>query len=127
MKEESFCFADLQTAVAEYVRERDWEKYHNAKDIAISIAIESAELLEVFQWKRSPKHGENIDNDLRKRIGEELADVVIYCACLANSTDINLSFALKDKLEKNRKKYPAEKVLKAVSWDEVANLKNSEK
>ena len=127
MKVKSFCFDDLQTTVSEYVRERDWEKYHNAKDVATSIAIESAELLELFQWKKSPEHGENISDELRKRIGEELADVIIYCACLANSTSIDLSFALRDKLEKNKRRYPVEKVLKAASWDEVANLKNSEK
>jgi NTP pyrophosphatase (non-canonical NTP hydrolase) len=127
MKEKSFCFNDLQTTVSEYVRERDWEKYHNAKDVAASIVLESAELLEIFQWKKSPDYGEKINNELRKRIGEELADVIIYCACLANSTGIDLSFALTDKLEKNRRKYPVEKVLQAASWDEVANLKNSEK
>ncbi len=115
--------ADFQRLVDGYVSERNWRKYHKPKDIAISIAIESAELLELFQWKPDPPEGEALGKEIRARIGEEIADVVIYSACMANTLDIDLSEALLDKIRKNKSKYPVAKVAKAENWDEVRSVR----
>jgi len=116
---EQLSIKELQRLVDSYVTERDWKRYHKPKDIAISIAIESSELLELFQWKPDPVETGALNDELKSRVGEELADVVIYCACLANSADVDLSGALLDKIQKNRRKYPVGKVSKAKDWDEV--------
>ena len=110
----------FQRLVDDYVVERDWKRYHKPKDIAISIAIETSELLELFQWKSDPINNGEIDKELKIRIGEELADVMIYCACMANSTGIDLSDALLNKIQKNRSKYPVEKVMGASDWSVVS-------
>jgi len=114
---------ELQRLVDSYVTERDWKRYHKPKDIAISIAIESSELLELFQWKPDPLETGKLNDELKSHIGEELADVVIYCACLANSIDFDLSEALLDKIQKNRRKYPVGEVSKAKDWDEVHSVR----
>jgi len=119
----------FQRLVNEYVRERGWTRYHKPKDVAISLAIESSELLELFQWKSDPLESGELDRELKARIGEEIADIVIYAACMANAVDIDLSEALVDKIHKNKCKYPVEKVAKAKDWDEVrpVRAKRSEK
>jgi NTP pyrophosphatase (non-canonical NTP hydrolase) len=116
--------ADFQRHVDDYVTERGWKKYHKPKDIAISIAIESSELLELFQWKPDPLETGKLDQELKTRIGEELADIIIYCGCMANAIDIDLSKALLDKIQKNRRKYPVGKVAKAKDWDEVRSIRS---
>ena len=100
---------DLKDAVQSFVKERDWEKYHNPKDLAESICIEAAELLQLFQWIK-PEETEQFKNDPAKvqRIKEELADVLIYCLSMANTLNIDLTTAIKEKIEHNKKKYPAE-------------------
>ena len=110
---------ELQRVVDDFVAERDWSKYHKPKDVAISMAIESSELLELFQWKPDPVDSGKMDENLRNRIGEELADIIIYAACMANTVNIDLSRALLEKIQKNRDKYPVEKVMKARDWNEV--------
>ena len=114
----------FQRLVDEYVSERGWRKYHKPKDVAISIAIESSELLELFQWKPDPPETGKLDKGLKARIGEELADIVIYSACMANALDIDLSEVLLDKIKKNKRKYPAENVAKARDWDEVRSIRS---
>lgn len=114
---------DFQRLVEGYVSERDWKKYHKPKDIAISIAIESSELLELFQWKPDPSESGRLDKELKGRIGEEIADVVIYSTCMANALGIDLSEALLDKIQKNKRKYPVDEVAKATDWDEVRSIR----
>ncbi len=101
----------LRQLAQDFVDERDWNKYHNPKDLAISIAIEAAELMEIFQW-RGQEEVEKISSDEDKllRIKEELADVMILCLNMANTLDIELSKAIVEKIEKNKAKYPAELV-----------------
>ena len=121
--EKKLSVTDFQQLVDSYVSERDWKKYHKPKDTAISIAIESSELLELFQWKPDPLESGKLDKELKERIGEELADVVIYSTCMANALGINLSEALLDKIQKNKRKYPVGKVAKAKDWDEVRSVR----
>ena len=122
--EKKLSVAEFQRLVDNYVTERDWKKYHKPKDIAISIAIESSELLELFQWKPDPLDTGKLDKELKARIGEELADIIIYSACMANALDIDLSEVLLNKIKKNRRKYPAKKVAKAKDWDEVRSIRS---
>ena len=114
----------FQRLVDEYVSERGWKMYHKPKDVAISIAIESSELLELFQWKPDPLETGKMNKELKGHLGEELADIVIYSACMANALEIDLSEVLLDKIKKNRRKYPAEKVAKAKDWDEVRSIRS---
>jgi len=127
--EKKLSVAEFQRLVDDYVTERDWKKYHKPKDIAISVAIESSELLELFQWKPDPLETGKLDKGPKARIGEELADIVIYSACMANALDIDLSEVLLDKIKKNKRMYPAKRVAKAKDWDEVRSvrMKPSEK
>ena len=122
--EKKLSVAEFQQLVDDYVTERGWKKYHKPKDIAISVAIESSELLELFQWKPDPMETGKLDKELKARIGEELADIVIYSACMANALDIDLSEVLLGKIKKNRRKYPAEEVAKAKDWDEVRSIRS---
>lgn len=115
---------ELQRVIGDYVTERDWNRYHKPKDVAISMAIESSELLELFQWKPDPMDSGKMDEKLKNCIGEEISDIIIYAVCMANSIGLDLSEALVDKIENNRQKYPADKVAKARDWEEVRAIKN---
>ena len=102
--------SDLQEKVAVFVRERDWEQFHTPKDVAMSIAIEAAELLELFQWK-SPEDIRSLMNEkmFLKKIAGEIADVMIYLLVLSQGLKIDVSQAVMDKIEMNKKRYPVEK------------------
>jgi dCTP diphosphatase len=101
--------ADLRAAVNAFVDARDWHPFHNAKDLAVSIAIEAAELLEEFQWHDPAQVAEaSADPDARERIRQELADVLIYCLSLSNALGIDISDAVGDKLALSGRKYPVE-------------------
>ncbi len=109
MRDDETSVGNLKKAVREFIHKRDWEKFHNPKDLAESICIEAAELLQIFQWTK-PKNGERIKSDPSslKRIREELADVVLYCLSMANTLDLDLSDTVLNKIERNKKKYPAD-------------------
>lgn len=85
--------------------ERDWKKFHNPKDLAISISIEAAELLEVFQWSASDVYSDS----KREQILEELADIFIYCIDLADCIGADIPEIIESKITKNSDKYPIEK------------------
>jgi len=82
-----------------FSKERDWQKHQTPKNLAISIAIEAAELMEHFQW------GEYSEKD-KQEITDELADVLIYCLELSDKLNIDITTAIKEKLEKAAIKYP---------------------
>jgi dCTP diphosphatase len=107
--DQSTTIADLRAAVDAFVDARDWHPFHNAKDLAVSIAIEAAELLEEFQWHDAAQVAEaSADPDAREHIRLELADVLIYCLSLSNALGIDISDAVGDKLALSGRKYPAE-------------------
>src|SRR5215470_9676676 len=110
MSDETNTVADLRRAVAEFVDARDWRQFHNPKNLAMSIAIEAAELMEHFQWLDLPESG-RIGESPRDigDIREELADVLCYALSLANVLEIDVSTALREKLVKNNAKYPADR------------------
>jgi len=81
---------------------RDWKQFHNPKDLAIALSIESAELLEAFLWKSSEEASKD-------KIKEELADVLAYALLLANEYGLNVSEIVTSKIEANNLKYPVDK------------------
>lgn len=97
--------SDLRGWMREFVRERSWEKFHNGKNLAMSLAIEAGELMEHFQWLTSDEVLDQGNLDM-PGIRDELADVVCYALSLANALDIDISAAIEQKMVKNRIKYP---------------------
>lgn len=85
--------------------DRDWKQFHNPKDLAISISLEAAELLEVFQWSGS----DTVCDNKKDKIKEELADIVNYCILMADVCDLDLDTIVQEKIIQNDKKYPVEK------------------
>jgi len=99
----------LKQKVKGFVDEREWGKFHNPKNLSTSIAIEASELMELFQWV-SENELETLskDKDHIAKVEAELADVIIYCLSLANTTNIDISKAVINKIERNTIKYPAD-------------------
>lgn len=91
--------------VLKFRDDRDWKQFHNPKDLAISISLEAAELLEVFQWSAEDIKCEGKIN----KIKEELADVVNYCILMADVCGLDLDEIVRDKIKCNHEKYPVEK------------------
>ena len=85
--------------------DRDWKQFHNPKDLAISISLEAAELLEVFQWSGS----DTVCDNKKDKIKEELADIVNYCILMADVCNLDLDTIVQEKIIQNDKKYPVEK------------------
>lgn len=103
--------AELQAAVAQFVTERAWQVYHTPKSLSMSIAIEAAELMELFQW-----HGNDSSRqvalapDVNDALAGELADVLIYCLALANAAGIDAAQAVLAKLAINQERFPPGKL-----------------
>lgn len=102
--------AELLKQLIEFRRERDWEQFHNPKDIAISLSIEAAELLEWFQWRDKAEIQQMLETDKREALEDEMADVAVYLSYLCFDLNIDLEQAIKRKMDKNAAKYPVEKV-----------------
>jgi dCTP diphosphatase len=104
----------LKDVVREFVRDREWEKYHTPRNLAESISIESSELLELFQWSLSVEES-SLDSMRLSQLEDELADILVYCIGLANVTKIDVTTAILNKMKKNEQKYPAEKYKRTYS------------
>ncbi|HTY89835.1 MAG TPA: nucleotide pyrophosphohydrolase [Methanocella sp.] len=100
---------DLKSQVQAFCEARDWDQYHNAKDLAIGVSTEAGELLDLFRFK-SPDEVEAIFHDARGReeVEDEIADVLFFLLRLGQKYDIDLTKAFERKLEKNAAKYPVE-------------------
>ena len=110
MRDETTTVAELRRLLMDFVAERQWEIYHDPKNLSMSIAIEAAELMEHFQWLRNDElKALKRDPDALAAIRDELADVTAYVLALANALDLDLSEALQEKMRKNALKYPVEK------------------
>jgi MazG nucleotide pyrophosphohydrolase domain. len=101
---------ELKTVVRAYCEARDWDQFHDAKELAMSITIESAELLELFRFK-SPEEMRRMfeTSGPRERIGGEMADVLFALLRFAQLYDIDLTKEFFEKMEENERKYPVEK------------------
>ena len=91
--------------VLKFRDERNWKQFHNPKDLAISISLEAAELLEVFQWS-----GTDVSNEgKQEKIKEELADVLNYCVLMADACGLDIDEIVQEKIKVNNEKYPVSK------------------
>jgi NTP pyrophosphatase (non-canonical NTP hydrolase) len=93
-------FNDVKREVIQFTEDRNWDQFHTPENLAKSISIEAAELLECFQW--------NVNYD-KDAVTEELADVMNYCILMADKIGINIEEAIVSKIRKNAEKYPIEK------------------
>ncbi|HSB68956.1 MAG TPA: nucleotide pyrophosphohydrolase [Candidatus Methylomirabilis sp.] len=101
---------DLVKAVLAFRDQRDWKQFHNPKDLAISITLEAAELLEHFQWKTAAQVATFLGSDEnRRRVGQEMADVLILLISLADAVGLDLLEAARAKLQENEGKYPVDR------------------
>ena len=91
---------EVKKELVKFQRERDWKKFHTPENLAKSISIEAAELLEQFQWQK------NYDVD---EVADELADVLIYCLYMVDTLDLDVKEIILNKMKKNAIKYPVEK------------------
>jgi NTP pyrophosphatase (non-canonical NTP hydrolase) len=102
--------SELRRLVADFVAERDWSQFHSPKNVSMALAIEAAELMEHFQWIGSEASRQLVhEPEKLAAISEEIADVVGYSLALANELGIDLSSAIRAKMIKNARKYPADK------------------
>jgi dCTP diphosphatase len=98
----------LTEKLQSFAKERDWKKFHNHKDLAISLVLEATEVLEHFQWKNGEEVLEYAKNN-KESIGEELADVAVYLLYLSDKLEIDIIEAIEKKIVKNGQKYPVDK------------------
>ena len=104
---------DITTALLHFRNERDWEQFHNPKDLALAINVEAAELLELFLWKDSK------DANIEK-VKEELADVFAFAFLLAEKYNLDVKEIVLEKIKKNAEKYPVDKAKgKATKYNEL--------
>lgn len=102
---------DVLNALREFNKERDWEQFHTPENLAKSVSIEAAELLECYQWGSDAKP---------ERVAEELADVLTYCFLLASKYGLDPEQIVLDKLEITRSKYPVDKARgSSAKYDEL--------
>ena len=93
---------DLRQSIVKFTQERDWDQFHNGKDLALALSIEAAELNEAFLWKDASKV--NVE-----KVKEELADIFNYAILIADKYDLDIKQVVMDKLKRNAEKYPVEK------------------
>ena len=105
--------------VTDFRDEREWSQFHNPKDLAISLSLEAAELLEIFQWSGA----DLVCEDKLDKIKEELADVLCYSILLADRCGLDMDEIIREKMKKNSEKYPAD--LSRGHKEKYTELKNS--
>ncbi len=108
--------AELQSELRHFAAESDWQPFHTPKNLSTALMVEAAELAEIFQWM-TPDESRLAHRDagLKERIGEEVADVLLYLLQVADHSEIDLAQAVKSKLARNALKYPAKQVIARVS------------
>lgn len=100
---------ELIKQVQEFCEARDWDQFHNPKDLAIGLSTESNELLDIFRFKTEEQMNKIMHSSKREHVEEEIADVFFFVLRFAQMNNIDLSEALTKKINKNNEKYPVEK------------------
>lgn len=100
-------FKQLQEAVSEFARERDWDQFHSPKNLVMALTVEAAELQECFQWL-SEEQSKTLDERQLAAVAEEIADVQLYLVQLAGKLGIDIESACRAKISRNAEKYPAD-------------------
>jgi len=97
---------NLQNRQEKFIEERDWNKFHTPKSLAMAISVESNELIELFQWHDNlPAEAYAEDSEIRDDVKDELADIVIYSLSMASAFDLDLSEVIETKIEKNEQRF----------------------
>ena len=99
---------ELQNRLHQFAVDRDWEQFHAPKNLAMALAVEASELMEVFQWLTGEESG-RLETQQREKASAEIADVLIYLVRLADVLGIDPLEAAQRKVEQNRKRYPVAK------------------
>ncbi len=100
---------DLKERVASFARDRDWDQFHSPKNLSMALAVEVAELMELFQWKTERQSWEiNADPEAFAKVRDEIGDIAIFILNLCNRVGVDLACAVITKLERNAIKYPIE-------------------
>lgn len=102
-------FKYLHEAMEEFSAERDWDQFHSPKNLAMALTVEAAELQECFQWLTEAQSKE-LDEQQLAAVRDEIADVQLYLVRLAGKLNVDIEVACRAKMEKNKVKYPIEKV-----------------
>lgn len=125
--DETATVADLKNLVVRFAEERDWGRFHTPKNLAASVAIEAAELLERFQWS-TPEESFAVKNDPEalNAVAEEIADVASYLFNLCDKLGVDFAAAFAAKMRKNAEKYPVERFRGVYGVDDPA-YKNAKK
>ena len=110
MTDDATTIAALKEAVRRFAAERDWEPFHNPKDVAMALAVEAAELMEPFLWVSGEESRQIVDDPAKRlAVADEMADVACLLLNMSLSTGIDLSAAIESKMSRNALKYPAPK------------------
>ena len=107
-----FNLDEISTYLTKFAKDRDWEQFHTPKNLACALSVEASELLEIFQWKsiddeKSLMNKSHLD---RKKIEDEISDILTYAIRLSDILEIDLDKAMKRKFKENEQKYPADQV-----------------
>lgn len=95
----------IQTIIKNFSEQRDWEKFHNPKNLSMALSVEASELLEIFQWL-DLEQASNLDEKRKEHAKQEIADIAVYLIRICMHLDINLEEAIIEKMKLNEKKYP---------------------
>lgn len=98
---------ELRELMRTFAAERDWDQFHTPKNLATALSVESAELLEHFQWLKDDE-SRNLSDPVKEAVAEEMADVLLYLVRLADKLDVDLAEAARRKIALNAIKYPAD-------------------
>lgn len=96
---------NIQNIIKDFSKQRDWDQFHNPKNIAMALSVETAELVEIFQWLE-PAQALSLDESKQEHLKEEVADIAVYLLRICMAYDINLEEAIISKMKKNEIKYP---------------------
>lgn len=99
---------DITDFLIRFRDERNWNQFHNSKDLAIALSIEAAELNELFLWKKDSEI-EEVERVDKQKIADELADILVYALMFAHRNEFDVEKIIMDKMKKNGEKYPVEK------------------
>lgn len=100
---------DIRLRARAFADERDWNQFHSPKNLVMALGVEAAELSEIFQWLTEGQ-SEQLSEEMKVRVADEIADVQVYLVRLADRLGIDIASAVALKMEKNAEKYPAEQV-----------------
>ena len=103
--------AAIQAELRAFVAERDWQKFHSPKNLAMALAGEAGELIELFQWLTEEQSRSIMDEErAAEAVRDELADILMYALRMADLLDVDLGAAVRHKMRKNAERYPADRV-----------------